>query len=875
MNPENQTSRRAFVRKMAALGGGTMGAIPLVHARMPGHPGDLSAEFNDHLSFPEERSSYEPLDHLKINSSRNGILKVCDSQFRFYHEEAIASQTEVQVCGEMGTHLALLVDDSGRLLDMLSFRVGCRTGITCEDKQYEALFDILHWIIVREFTEQKYGDRIYHMGVGWFQDNVHLMKGLKYFRSKQQDFMDLFAGGQFENGMIPDFFRDSSSERSYYTQRFTEMCINGDSNRAGFFVKVPVENMSEFHFLEGLYHVWKATGDHEWMKGKLDQALRTVDYELTSPSTWSDRYQLIKRSYTIDIWDFLPDEEAERLDHNIMANDPARSRYGILYADNIGMAIGCQYLAEMLEYAGRNSEAGRIRKTGEDLRKRTNDLCWNGHFFTHRIPEDAGEHFDFGDTDTAAQVTLSNAYALNKGTAHEQCVQIINTYQRIRREMPASSPGEWYMCYPPYEKGWHMDQWEYMNGGVSPIVAGELAHGAFEHGFETYAVDILQRVYELVRSHGNHLHCIYRGAMPEVPEQAFRPVELTPYANAGLAGPAREEHPVWVNQEGDDLGDFPTGIQEFGHVRFHVVNPDENRGKACIGLSGDRGYADRISIQADRKAGSVYFLHALHDPCFTISHSAVPKGRYYGGYFRLRYADGTSHIQHITNDQVGFFHFPVNVNDDEWPRYNSSPVSRVAWRGSNSRCNDMGLYITGFNHPFPEKEISQIELQGAGTPMKWMIVGITLSDQPVFMMPGPVSFGAPDNWAAAAVMYAMVEGLAGVKDTGVAFNRATISPRWEAARVSWARAVIKYEDSQGYMAYRYRIDKHERTIHLTFTGTSTETDIRLLLPDQAGVGRVLVNGTAAGFTVERIEGSGYVNLKLSGGGVQNVVCELR
>jgi hypothetical protein len=186
----------------------------------------------------------------------------------------------------------------------------------------------------------------------------------------------------------------------------------------------------------------------------------------------------------------------------------------------------------------------------------------------------------------------------------------------------------------------------------------------------------------------------------------------------------------------------------------------------------------------------------------------------------------------------------------------------------------MGLYLTGFDNPHPGKEISSLELAGAGTSMKWMIVGISLSERPVFMMPGRVSFGAPDNWAASAVMYAMVEGLAGVKDSGVAFDRATISPRWEAAGVEEASAVIKYEDSGGYVAYRYRFDKEAGWIHLDFTGTGKETEIRLLLPDQAGVDRVDVNGAPTGINMDHIENSRYVSLRVTGKGIHRLTLTL-
>ena len=52
-----------------------------------------------------------------------------------------------------------------------------------------------------------------------------------------------------------------------------------------------------------------------------------------------------------------------------------------------------------------------------------------------------------------------------------------------------------------------------------------------------------------------------------------------------------------------------------------------------------------------------------------------------------------------------------------------------------------------------------------------MILGVTLSDAPVFLPPrNDLSTGMPNNWGAAALVYALIGGLAGVKDTGIAFD---------------------------------------------------------------------------------------------------------
>ena len=42
----------------------------------------------------------------------------------------------------------------------------------------------------------------------------------------------------------------------------------------------------------------------------------------------------------------------------------------------------------------------------------------------------------------------------------------------------------------------------YCNGGIMPLVGGELARAAFDHGFEAYGVDILRRYFALASEKG-------------------------------------------------------------------------------------------------------------------------------------------------------------------------------------------------------------------------------------------------------------------------------------------------------------------------------------------------------------------------------------
>ncbi len=58
--------------------------------------------------------------------------------------------------------------------------------------------------------------------------------------------------------------------------------------------------------------------------------------------------------------------------------------------------------------------------------------AWNGDFYTHWIAENPEYKPDVG-VDMSSQVSLSNAYALNRGISHEQVrfiAQDLSAHQR-------------------------------------------------------------------------------------------------------------------------------------------------------------------------------------------------------------------------------------------------------------------------------------------------------------------------------------------------------------------------------------------------------------------------------------------------------------
>ncbi len=854
-------NRRKFLKKVVAYGGLFTLSSEVVLAEDRTSPREVGKE-KETLSIND--SVFKPLESVTVRGAEQGIISVRDGKGQEYLREPFTASFSFQVGGEVGNQTIIFQDNQGKLLDFANFKVVCNTEIKDADYKFYELYNILHKSMLYEgkyagVTRLNEKDKYYHYFVEWLRDHVHTLKGLKYFYHELKSGIDLYADFQRKDGMIWDNLEKRTQEKNGWDLRFAyDNFIMPIENYTYEFKRIPVENDVEYLFIEGLYYTWKATGDSKWMASRLDNALKALKYSTSNPYRWSEKYKLLKRGFTIDTWDFQANEDV--VGYIGSAKDPMvihkdKTRFGIMFGDNTGMAVSCRYLAEMLEYANRKEEAERVRQIGKELMERVNKLAWNGKFYTHHAPEDPTVKRDLG-VEQSKQISLSNSYSLNRNLTHEQCVAIIKSYQEIRKEIPESSPGEWYSIYPPFPKGFDVGMWEYMNGGVLSIAAGELAHGAFEHGFEQYGVDIFDRLLKLARKHDNFLYCTYRGAMPKPPQRQFAALDLKQLANVDFFGTGGKNAIGWTGEGENDLHEMPVGQQTFHDIPFNIIDPAKNERRACVGLSGAKGYLDNASLSVDRTAKSIYFLHTT-------------SGDSLAGNVSLEYQDGTSYIEYITEGKVGNFWFPEDPQT-----LGGIPVCKVAWRGANKVCPNVGVFVYGLNNPQPDKIIKSIKLERVKTNTKWFVIGVTLCDAPVFFMPSEISYGIPDNWGAAAVFYALMEGLAGIKDTGVAFDKALLAPRWEASGTNEVMATAKYEASGGYMSYQYKFVPEKKQLWLTFTGSAKETQVEIMLPKSTKSVKTVLNGKEVNSTLNTIETSSYACLKVEGLGVHKVIMNL-
>ncbi len=577
-----------------------------------------------------------------------------------------------------------------------------------------------------------------------------------------------------------------------------------------------------------IYKCWKASGDDLWMRNLLSSASKALDYCVNDSLRWSSKYQLLKRALTIDSWDFQVDDEYTPAlgTGNPMLVDYYKTKFGVFYGDNTGYVMACNDLAAMLDYAGQKEQAKKYRERAGKLLQRLDALAWNGKFYTHFIEEDPSVKRKLG-VDVSKQFSQSNAYSINRGISHEKSKAIINSYLDLKNNLPKGSPGEWYTIYPPFEKGFdvHGVKWQYMNGGVGGHVAGELALGAFDNGYENYGSDILKRLLDLGIKYGDgkRIWFAYTGSFPDPPEVHYKTLDISKYANKDYR---------------KDLPNMPVGKQFFHSIPFLI--PDTTTSKSAVAISNTEGYDKHLSIPINDTAKTIYLLHT--------GMGKVSDNIYAGLTFN--YEDSSSKTVYMFKEKhLSNWWFPSFTTD----------YTGVAWHGANANSSSVGTWWTAIKNPQPEKKIISMEISAAKNESIYNIFAVTLADQLHYVKPKPESFGGPDNWAAATGMEALVEGIAGVRDEKTVFEFPVVAPRWLSSKTDSVNVCIRYAASKGYISYTFVHDKSEKQIHITTTGSGDRIAFHVLLPEGTKPWKVQIDNRPVPFTTMIVEDSKYAD----------------
>lgn len=780
------------------------------------------------------RTVVRPLEAVEVESERvgkwrvtapNGVVAEGDlarpGRFRFL------------TGGAAGTHTVSLGDQSVR------YRLQPETRVEDEGGEFADLFEATKFTILGSDevgSAVRFQGKTHEFFVRWLRDHVHVTKGAKYLRGHLKKGIELYRDSQRDDGMIWDnVYPRSPLGDTYWDLRFKE----GGFIRVedGFeFKRIPVEADVEYLFVEGVYVTWRVSGDDGWMASCLDACVRALDYCVTDPYRWSTKYGLIKRGYTIDTWDFQVADECT-VEGDIMRVHPDKTRFGIMHGDNTGYVTACDQLAEMMGVVGRGPDGVRFTDRAREMRDRLHRLCWAGGYFLHHVPEGRPLGVKYG-VEEATQLSLSNAFSANRHIAKDQARAIVETYERLSKRLPEGSPGEWYAIYPPFGEGFgnHATTWQYMNGAVTPIVGGEIARAAFHVGKDAYGVDVLRRLHALAQKHGGRFEDFYTGGKLAPPPTAFVPMDLRQLANVDTHGIGAAGVPGWTGEGNNDLSTFPTGQRAFCGIPFSVLDPAANGRRAALGLWNKPGYRTRFELPVGRAIGSLYLLHTM----------SVNNASGVAGSVTFEYADGSWHTEYVVRGKNIVHWWDPQVPG---PAVGDKRRWDVAWHGPNPAFSNVVVAAAGFDHPHRDKDVTRIVLEASADGAFWGVLGATISDQEVFFDPGPISSGAPDNWAAAAVMYALIEGLVGVVDEGGAFATAEVRPAWYWAGKDVVEACVHYPESNGYVAYRFEHRRDVRAIRVTLTGSGEEARVRIPVPGGKRPTAVRLDGKSLAFEV--------------------------
>jgi hypothetical protein len=312
----------------------------------------------------------------------------------------------------------------------------------------------------------------------WFRDCIHCMEITTFLDPEIKSSVDFMLKKQQPDGSYMDFLKQD-----------------------GTMMRIPTEADLEYQAVVGVSRAWLATGDDAWMRSCLPALERGLNYVRTHPWRWDEKYQLPKRAYTIDTWDFDIRDGLKEMSWPGTIDE--KTHFGIMHGDVSGLYYAYRIMGTLLGlFSGHRSEGLIYFNLANELAHRANSLLWNGKFYRHRLPLD---DYRVPGVDEDEQLSLSNPFDINRGLATpEMAKTIIRTYMDRRKQTDAFA--EWFSIDPPFPTGVFGDEklkpGVYVNGGIMPLVGGQLAKAAFRHGFPEYGVDILKRYFKMIDETG-------------------------------------------------------------------------------------------------------------------------------------------------------------------------------------------------------------------------------------------------------------------------------------------------------------------------------------------------------------------------------------
>ncbi|MFH1616739.1 MAG: hypothetical protein ABIG61_16865, partial [Planctomycetota bacterium] len=178
----------------------------------------------------------------------------------------------------------------------------------------------------------------------------------------------------------------------------------------------------------------------------------------------------------------------------------------------------------------------------------------------------------------------------------------------------------------------------------------------------------------------------------------------------------------WNDGGTNDLRRLPKGLSHFAGIPFNVIDDEDGTKNACIVLHGkERPYFPlQKTVRLTGKAKMFYFLNALSCGGYGAFERLSKKRAIY----TVEYEDGTGAVfDLVTGEHIGEWYEPKIV----------LPSAVLGWADTmaGSTASKLGLYVTYWENPFPDKELKSITFRTEGISVVG-IVGMTVSDHAIY-----------------------------------------------------------------------------------------------------------------------------------------------
>ena len=182
---------------------------------------------------------------------------------------------------------------------------------------------------------------------------------------------------------------------------------------------------------------------------------------------------------------------------------------------------------------------------------------------------------------------------------------------------------------------------------------------------------------------------------------------------------------------------------------------------------------------------------------------------------------------------------------------------------------DAGRYVNGAVSPFTAGELAKAAFDNGYEEYGWDIISrfmkLVERDGDSYFLYYPDSTpqpqGGPSAWGAAALISAVDEGLAGVRDAGVNYDEIDFAPRFPVTHYTELRYLTGYEVSHVKVDVRYILT--EIGMRYDIDSPAQRISAHILLPKGKRCAKLLLNGEEYGFIPVSVVESDYVDFEFA------------